>query len=65
MNKNDASTARGFDPDTAPDLSKGGWPEKFAKAPVRRGRPPKARPKAAATGQEPGATVPGPRPVTD
>ncbi|WP_419164385.1 BrnA antitoxin family protein [Candidatus Palauibacter sp.] len=39
MNENDGSTARGFDPDTAPDLSKDGWPEKFAKAPVRRGRP--------------------------
>ena len=45
MNENDRSTARGFDPDTAPDLSKDGWPDKFAKAPVRRGRPPKARPK--------------------
>ena len=43
MNENDGSTARGFDPDTAPDLSKDGWPEKFAKAPVRRGRPPKRR----------------------
>ena len=42
MNENDGSTARGSDPDTAPDLSKDGWPEKFAKAPVRRGRPPKA-----------------------
>ncbi len=30
---------RDFDPDTAPDLSKDGWPEKFAKVPVRRGRP--------------------------
>ena len=49
MNENDGSTARGFDPDTAPDLSKGGWPEKFAKAPVRRGRPPKARPKVSTT----------------
>ena len=39
MNENDGSAARGFDPDTAPDLSKGRWPEKFAKAPVRRGRP--------------------------
>lgn len=38
-----------FDPDTAPDLSKDGWPEKFAKAPVRRGRPPKARPKVSTT----------------
>ena len=37
MNENDDSTARDFDPDTAPDLSKGRWPEKFAKARVRRG----------------------------
>ncbi len=41
MNEKDGSTTRGFDPDTAPDLSKDGWPEKFAKAPVLRGRPPK------------------------
>ena len=39
MNENDGSTARGFDPDTPPDLSTDGWPEKFAKAAVRRGRP--------------------------
>ena len=26
-----------------------GWPEKFAKASVRRGRPPKARPKVSTT----------------
>ena len=43
MNENDDSTARGFDPDTAPDLSKDGWPEKFAKVPVRRGSSPKGR----------------------
>ena len=49
MNENDGSTVRGLDPNTAPDLSKGGWPEKFAKAPVRRGRPPKARPKVSTT----------------
>ena len=30
-----------IDPDTAPDLSRDGWPEKFAKASVRRGGPPK------------------------
>jgi len=40
MNEKDGSTARGLDTDTAPDLSKDGWPEKLAKAPVRRGRPP-------------------------
>ena len=28
-----------FDPDTAPDLSRGEWPDKFDKAKVRRGRP--------------------------
>lgn len=45
MNENDGSTARGVDPDIAPDLSKDGWPDEFARAPVRRGRPLKARPK--------------------
>ena len=49
MYENEGSTARGFDPDTAPDLSKDGWPEKFARASVRRGRPPKARPKGSTT----------------
>ncbi len=49
MNENDDSTARDFDPDTAPDLSRDGWPEKFAKAPVRRGRPPIAQPKVSTT----------------
>ena len=49
MNENDGSTARGLDPETAPDLSRDGWPKKFAKAPVRRGRPPKARPKVSTT----------------
>ena len=41
--------AQDFDPDTAPDLSKDGWPEKFAMAAVRRGRPPLARPKVSTT----------------
>lgn len=41
MRENDGSTAQDFDPDTAPDLSRDGWPEKFAKTPVRRGRPPR------------------------
>ena len=36
-------------PDDAPDLSGDGWPEKFAKAKVRRGRPPVARPKVSTT----------------
>lgn len=49
MNQNDDSAARDFDPDTAPDLSRDGWPEKFAKAPVRRGRPPLAKPKVSTT----------------
>ncbi|WP_419941155.1 BrnA antitoxin family protein [Candidatus Palauibacter sp.] len=33
----------------SPTRTKDGWPEKFAKAPVRRGRPPKARPKVSTT----------------
>ena len=49
MNENDDSTAQDFDPDTAPDLSRDGWPEKFAKATVRRGRPPLAKPKVSTT----------------
>ena len=49
MNENDGSTVPDFDPDAAPDLSKGRWPEKFAKAPVRRGRPPKAQSKVSTT----------------
>ncbi len=49
MNVNESSTHRDFDPDTAPDLSGDGWPEKFAKAGVLRGRPPVARPKVSTT----------------
>jgi len=49
MNGNERSMARDFDRDTAPDLSEDGWPEKFAKAAVRRGRPPVARPKVSTT----------------
>ena len=49
MNGKDGSTPRDFDPDTAPDLSRDGWPEKFAKASLRRGRPPAARPKVSTT----------------
>lgn len=49
MDDKESSTAQGFDPDTAPDLSTHGWPEKFAKASVRRGRPPKMRPKVSTT----------------
>lgn len=43
------STAPDFDLDTAPDLSTDGWPEKFAGAKVRRGRPPVADPKVSTT----------------
>ena len=49
MNENEGSAARRLDRDDAPDLSTDGWPEKFAKVPVRRGRPPLQRPKVAAT----------------
>ena len=38
MNENEHSTACDSDSDDAPDLSKDGWPEKFAKATVCRGR---------------------------
>ena len=37
MNENEHSTALDSDPDDAPDLTGDGWPEKFAKATVRRG----------------------------
>ncbi len=49
MNGNERSIPPDFDPDTAPDLSRDDWPEKFAKATVRRGRPPVARPKVSTT----------------
>ena len=49
MNANAGSTAGNFDRDDAPDLSRDGWPEKFAVASVRRGRPPVARPKISTT----------------
>ena len=38
-----------FDPDDAPDLSQGDWPEIIAKVPVRRGRPPLEKPKVSTT----------------
>ena len=44
MNENNSSTERWRDPDAAPDLSKDGWPEKFAEARVQRGKQPMARP---------------------
>ena len=49
MNGNERSTPQDFDLDAAPDLSRAGWPEKFAKARVRRGRPPLATPKVSTT----------------
>ena len=49
MNGNERSTPQGFDTDTAPDLSEDGWPEKFARARVRRGWPPVATPKVSTT----------------
>lgn len=49
MNGNERSIPQDFDRDTAPDLSGDGWPEKFAKATVRRGRPPVAKPKVSTT----------------
>ena len=49
MSGNEHSTAPDSDRDDAPDLSQDGWPEKFAKAKVRRGRPPVARPKVSTT----------------
>ena len=38
MNENEHSMDRDSEPDDAPDLSRNGWPEKFATATVRRGR---------------------------
>ena len=49
MIENKGSIEEDFDPDTAPDLSRDGWPEKFANVAVRRGRPPVARPKISTT----------------
>ena len=49
MTGNERSTGHDSDQDTAPDLSENGWPEKFALAAVRRGRPPLAKPKVSTT----------------
>ena len=49
MSENEHSTAHDSSPDDAPDLTRDGWPEKFAKAKVRRGRPPVAKPKVSTT----------------
>ncbi len=47
--ENKHSTHQGSHRDDAPDLSGDGRPEEFAKATVRRGRPPIARPKVSTT----------------
>ena len=49
MNGNERSTVPGSEHDSAPDLSTAGWPEKFARATVHRGRPPIANPKVSTT----------------
>ncbi len=49
MNAKNSSIAKDFDPDTAPDLSKGRWPEEFSTAKVRRGRPLSDNPKVLTT----------------
>ena len=49
MNGNKSPTHQGFDRETAPDLSGDGWPDKFARVTVRRGRPPVAKPKVSTT----------------
>lgn len=49
MNGNADSMDQDSDQDAAPDLSTDGWPEKFGKAAVRRGRPPVAKPKISTT----------------
>ena len=49
MNASKYSTRHVFGRDDAPDLSADGWPEKFARASVRRGRPPLAKPKVSTT----------------
>lgn len=43
------STNPAFDEDDAPDLSPPDWQKKFAKATVRRGRPPLEEPKVSTT----------------
>ena len=49
MSGKEPSTLQDSDPDDAPDLSVGRWPDKFAKASVHRGRPPSANPKVSTT----------------
>jgi len=38
-----------WDPDTAPDLTRGDWPDRFSGAAVRRGRPVSGNPKVSTT----------------
>lgn len=40
MSGKEDSTPEIYEPDDAPDLSQGDWPEKFANVPARRGPPP-------------------------
>ena len=49
MNGNERSTDPGSEQDVAPDLSTDGWPDRFAQATVRRGRPPSTNPKVLTT----------------
>ena len=49
MKGNADSPPPGLDRDDAPDLSTDGWPAKFVKATVRRGRPRVERPKVSTT----------------
>ena len=49
MNEKDYTINQEIDPDTAPDLTKDSWPEKFAKASVRLGQPLPKNPKSSAT----------------
>ena len=49
MNAKEVSMGQDWDTDDAPDLSRDGWPEKFAKARVHKGRPRVARPKVSTT----------------
>ena len=49
MDESERSTAPDSDWDAAPDLSRDGWPDKFARAAVHRGRPPIARPRVSTT----------------
>ena len=61
MNTNEDPVARDFDPDTAPDLSRDGWPEKFAAANVK---PEAASGKRGSNGRR-GSELRNPRPDSD